>query len=32
LNTLISAAIQDTGTTVIDFGEGDGGLLDSIMA
>jgi hypothetical protein len=32
LNTLISAAIQDTGTTVIDFGEGSGGLLDSIMA
>ncbi len=32
LNTLISAAIQDTGTTVTDFGEGPGGLLDSILA
>jgi hypothetical protein len=32
LNTLISAAIQDTGATVTDFGEGDGGLLDSILA
>jgi len=32
LNTLITAAIQDTGTTVTDFGEGDGGLLDAILA
>jgi hypothetical protein len=30
LNTLISAAIQDTGTTVEDFGEGAGGQLDAI--
>jgi hypothetical protein len=28
LNTLISAALQDTRTTVEDFGEGAGGLLD----
>jgi hypothetical protein len=32
LNTLISAAIQDTGTTLTDFGEGEGGLLDAIVA
>lgn len=31
LNTLISAAIQDTGETVEDFGEGTGGLLEAIM-
>jgi hypothetical protein len=30
LNTLISAAIQDTGDTVEDFGEGAGGQLDVI--
>lgn len=32
LNTLISAAIQDTGATVEDFGEGAGGQLDAIRA
>jgi hypothetical protein len=33
LNTLISAAIQDTGTTVEDFGEGtSGGQLEAVMA
>lgn len=32
LNTLISAAIQDTGTTVEDFGEGTGGQLDVMRA
>lgn len=33
LNTLISAAIQDTGTTVEDFGEGpNAGQLEEIMA
>ena len=32
LNTLISAAIQDTGTTVEDFGQGPGGQLDVIRA
>lgn len=31
-NTLISAAVQDTGITVEDFGEGTGGLLEEIMA
>lgn len=31
-NTLISAAIQDTGTTVEDFGEGPGGQLEAIRA
>lgn len=30
LNTLISAAIQDTGGAVEDFGEGSGGQLDAI--
>ena len=30
LNTLISAAIQDTGTTVENFGEGMGGQLSAI--
>src|SRR5690606_1279247 len=30
-NTLISAAIQDTGIVVEDFGEGTGGLLEEIM-
>ena len=30
LNTLISAAIQDTGTTLEDFGEGTGGQLAAI--
>lgn len=30
LNTLISAAVQDTGVTVEDFGEGSGGQLDAI--
>ena len=28
LNTLISAAIRDTGTTVENFGQGEGGQLD----
>ena len=28
LNTLISAAVQDTRTTVEDFGDGPGGMLD----
>jgi hypothetical protein len=32
LNTLISAAIQDTGATVENFGEGAGGQLDAIRA
>jgi len=32
LNTLISAAIQDTGTIVDDFGSGTPGLLDAIRA
>jgi uncharacterized protein DUF1552 len=32
LNTLISAAIQDTGTTVEDFGQGPGGQLDVMRA
>jgi hypothetical protein len=32
LNTLISAATQDTGATVEDFGDGPGGLLQEIMA
>jgi hypothetical protein len=33
LNTLISAAIQDTGTTVEDFGQGpSGGQLEAMMA
>jgi hypothetical protein len=32
LNTLITAAIQDTGTTVEDFGDGEGGLLDAVIA
>jgi len=32
LNTLISAAIQDTRITVTDFGEASDGLLDSILA
>jgi hypothetical protein len=32
LNTLISAAIQDTGITITDFGEGAGGLLEAILA
>lgn len=32
LNTLISAAIQDTGATVEDFGEGSGGQLDVIRS
>jgi len=32
LNTLISAAIQDTGVTVENFGEGAGGQLDAIRA
>jgi hypothetical protein len=32
LNTLISAAIQDTGTTITEFGEGEGGLLEAILA
>jgi hypothetical protein len=31
LNTLITAAIQDTGTTVQDFGDGRGGLLVDIV-
>jgi hypothetical protein len=30
LNTLITAAVQDTGTTVEDFGDGPGGLLDTV--
>lgn len=32
LNTLISAAIQDTGSTMDNFGEGSGGQLDAIRA
>jgi hypothetical protein len=32
LNTLISAAIQDTGESVEDFGEGPGGQLDVVLA
>ena len=32
LNTLISATIQDTGRTMEDFGEGDGGQLDQLLA
>jgi hypothetical protein len=32
LNTLITAAIQDTGQTVEDFGSGTPGLLDAIRA
>ena len=32
LNTLISAAIQDTGSTVEDFGQGPGGQLDVMRA
>jgi hypothetical protein len=32
LNTLISAAVQDTGTTVDDFGEGSPGQLDAVRA
>jgi hypothetical protein len=32
LNTLISAAIQDTGTIVENFGEGTGGQLEAVMA
>ena len=32
LNTLISAAVQDTDATVEDFGEGTGGQLDVIRA
>ena len=32
LNTLISAAIQDTGEVVEDFGEGPGGQLDAVLA
>jgi hypothetical protein len=31
LNTLISAATQDTGVVTEDFGEGPGGLLDPII-
>ena len=30
LNTLISAAVQDTHTTVEDFGDGPGGMLDVV--
>jgi hypothetical protein len=32
LNTLISAAIQDTGSVVEDFGEGSGGQLDAVRS
>ena len=32
LNTLITAAIQDTATIVEDFGDGAGGLLDTVIA
>lgn len=32
LNTLISAAIQDTGTTVEYFGEGPAGQLEAVLA
>jgi len=32
LNTLISAAVRDTGASVEDFGEGAGGQLDVIRA
>lgn len=32
LNALISAAIQDTGTTVEDFGVGTGGQLEAVRA
>lgn len=31
-NALISAAIQDTGTTVEDFGEGPSGRLEAVLA
>jgi hypothetical protein len=31
-NALISAAIQDTGTMVEDFGEGPGGRLEAVLA
>jgi hypothetical protein len=30
VNTLISAAVQDTHTTVEDFGDGPGGMLDVV--
>lgn len=32
LNTLISSAIQDTGSTMEDFGEGDPGQLEALLA
>jgi hypothetical protein len=32
LNTLISAAVSDTGKTVEDFGEGEGGQLEELLA
>jgi len=32
LNTLISAALQDTSTVVDNFGDGTGGLLDAVRA
>jgi hypothetical protein len=32
LNTLLSAAISDTGETVEDFGEGVGGQIDALLA
>jgi hypothetical protein len=32
LNTLISAAVRDTGTTVEDFGEGEPGQLEALLA
>ena len=32
LNTLISAALQDTGTVIDNFGDGTRGLLDAIRA
>ena len=32
LNTLLSAVLQDTHTTVEDFGQGTGGMLDLLRA
>ena len=32
ISTLISAAIQDTGSAVEDFGEGSGGQLDAVRS
>ena len=32
LNTLLSAALQDTQTPVLDFGDGPGGMLDVVRS